>query len=227
MACSDRYSVGKRVGTAVGRSIRCVTRSRLRASVEFAANARYALFDCCDHVTTLQLRRDVVVDDALRFVVGECGMKAATDLDPKMMIGIGNDDDDSIVRRLASDTPRIREAERVLFDGLRAGCRDDRHRDLIASASLVVVEVAVDALFIGVGDNLGCVHEWCGESWIDLGGAVCRPFGSDGGCGGCDNRSGGKGRSAEEMNSSPADSGNTSHDWVSILHCVPRFRWLD
>ena len=89
-------------------------------------------------IAGLEFRRDVLVDDALGRGVGERAFEAVTDLDAQPAIVLGDDEQRAVVDLLAADLPGLRDAKRILLDGLAVGRRHDQHRDLAALSRLQI-----------------------------------------------------------------------------------------
>ncbi len=91
-------------------------------------------------IAGLEFRCDVLVDDALGRDVGERAFEAVTDLDAQAAVVLGDDEQRAVVDLLAADLPGLRDAKRILLDGLAVGRRHDQHRDLAALSGLQVLQ---------------------------------------------------------------------------------------
>src|SRR6185312_11651804 len=88
--------------------------------------------DATSEIARLELRCDVLVDDALGGGIGQGTFEAIADLDAQAAVVLGDDEQRAVVNLLAADLPGLRDPERVLLDGLAVGRRYDQHRDLAA-----------------------------------------------------------------------------------------------
>ena len=91
-------------------------------------------------IAGLELRRDVLVDDALGGDVGQRAFEAIADLDAQAAVVLGDDEQRAVVDLLAADLPGFRDPQRILLDGLAVGRRHDQHRDLAAFSRLEILQ---------------------------------------------------------------------------------------
>ena len=82
----------------------------------------------------------IFVDDALGGDVGERAFEAVADLDAKLAVVLGDDQQRAVVDLLAPDLPGFRDPDRILLDGLGLRRRHDQHRDLAALARLEILQ---------------------------------------------------------------------------------------
>src|ERR1700753_2873931 len=97
---------------------------RQRFAVDHLDNSIDARPDAAGEINALEFRHDELVDDALAGDIGQRAFEPIADLDAKLVVVLGDQQDRAVIDPLAPDLPGIRAADRILFDGLRVGCWD-------------------------------------------------------------------------------------------------------
>ena len=113
-------------------------RRRQLLAVDHPDHAVDAGGNAAGKIAGLEFRRDVLVDDALGGGVGERALEPVADLDAKVTIVLGNDQQRAVVDLLAPDLPGFGDPDRELLDGFLIGGRHDQHRDLAALPRLQI-----------------------------------------------------------------------------------------
>ena len=109
-------------------------RRRQWLAIDHADDPRDAGANAAGEVAALELRRYILVDDALGGDVGERAFEAVADLDAQMPVILGDHQQRAVIDLLAPDLPGLGNADRELLDGFRLRRRHDQDRDLAAFA---------------------------------------------------------------------------------------------
>src|SRR5581483_7381433 len=110
-------------------------------------------------VSLAHLRGDDVADDAARDEVGQVALEAAADLDAQLVVVVDDEQQDAVVLLLGAHAPLPRQLDAVVLERV-VTCRvDDRHRDLVAGALLIVEQLGVDLLRDVGRDDVDGVHQ--------------------------------------------------------------------
>src|ERR1700735_882618 len=118
-----------------------------------------SLFDSSVVVPQLEMRRDRLVDDAIRDRVRQSPFQAVPHLDAYPPIVFGDQQYRAVVDPFASELPLLRNADTVLLDLLRLRAWNDQHGNLAALLGLEIGEFSLDAVDRAARERAGQVDD--------------------------------------------------------------------
>ena len=89
-------------------------------------------------LSLLEVRGDILGDDAPRSDIGQHTFEAVAHFNAHPLVVLGDEKDGAVVLALLADLPRVGDADRVVFDRLRCGRRNDQHGELVGGARFPV-----------------------------------------------------------------------------------------
>src|SRR6185503_14336306 len=114
-------------------------------------------------VTRLEVRRDLLADDAGRFQVRQCAFEAIADLNPELPFLERNEEKDAVVGPFLTELPGGRDAMGVLLERLSLEGREDQDGDLIAGLLFVRLELFCQLRGVIHGENAGKIYDAPGQ----------------------------------------------------------------
>ena len=96
----------------------------------------------------------IFVDDAPCRDIGQRALETVADLDAKLAVVLGDEQDRAVVDLLAPDLPGLRDPDRILLDRFRRRGRHDQHRDLAALPRLEILQRLRQRGDVGAADSV-------------------------------------------------------------------------